>query len=126
MKNIVDSSAWLEYFVDSKNAENFSKTIEDLDNLIVSSINIYEIYKKLLIEIDENTALQAIGIMQQGHVIPVDELISINAAKLSVEYKLPLADSIILATAKSQNAVLWTQDIDFKGLQGVKYFKKKK
>lgn len=126
MKNIVDSSAWLEYFDDSKNADHFAKPIEDAGNLIISSINIYEVFKKLLNETDENAALQAIGIMQIGKVIPIDEVISVNAAELSIKHKLPMADSIILATARQENAVLWTQDADFKGLTNVKYFKKQK
>ncbi len=124
MKNLVDSSAWLEYFTGSKNAGHFIKPIEDTKNLIVSVINIYEIFKKVLTEKDENSAFQAVGIMQGANVIPIDEGISINAAKLNTELKLPMADSIILATAKMENAILWTQDADFKNLPNVKYFKK--
>lgn len=124
MKNIVDSSAWLEYFDDGKNAGHFSIPIEDLGNLIVSVINIYEVYKKVLIEKDEISALQAVGVLQQAVIIPVDENISINAAKFSEDLKLPMADSIILATARLANATLWTQDADFKNLPNVKYFKK--
>jgi toxin FitB len=123
--NLVDTSGWLEYLSDTKNADNFAKPIEDIKNLIVSPINIYEIFKKTLFEKDEINALQAVSILQQALVIPVDAMISINAAKLSYTKKLPLADSIILATAYSMNAVIWTQDIHFKNIPGVKYFKKK-
>lgn len=124
MKNLIDSSAWIEYFDDGKNADYFSKPIEDLSNLIVSAINIYEVYKKVLVEKDEDSALRAVGVLQQGQVIAIDEIIATNAAKLSYELKLPMADSIILATARQENAMLWTQDSDFKNIPGVKYFKK--
>lgn len=122
--NLVDSSGWLEYLTDSKNAKNFASAIENTDELIISTINIYEIYKKVLIEKDENNALQVIGLMQQAKVIEVSSSIAIQAAKLSYEQKIPMADSIIYITAKTNDAIVWTQDIDLKDLQGVKYFKK--
>ncbi|RJP57114.1 MAG: type II toxin-antitoxin system VapC family toxin [Melioribacteraceae bacterium] len=122
--NLVDSSGWLEYLADSKNAKNFASAIENTDELIVSTINIYEIYKKVLLEKDENYALQVIALMQQAKVIEVSSSIAIAAAKFSFEQKIPMADSIIYITAKVNDAIVWTQDIDFKGLDGVKYFKK--
>ncbi|MCZ7601450.1 MAG: type II toxin-antitoxin system VapC family toxin [Melioribacteraceae bacterium] len=122
--NLVDSSGWLEYLADSKNAKNFASTIENTDELIVSTINIYEIYKKVLIEKDENYALQVIALMQQAKVIEVSSSIAIAAAKFSFEQKIPMADSIIYITAKVNDAIVWTQDIYFKYLDGVKYFKK--
>lgn len=122
--NLVDSSGWLEYLADSKNAKNFASTIENTDELIVSTINIYEIYKKVLIEKDENYALQVIALMQQAKVIEVSSSIAIAAAKFSFEQKIPMADSIIYITAKVNDAIVWTQDIYFKDLDGVKYFKK--
>ncbi|MHB1688537.1 MAG: PIN domain-containing protein [Ignavibacteriaceae bacterium] len=121
--NLVDSSAWLEYFVDGKNSKFFAPIIEDTENLIVSVINIYEIYKKILIERDENKAFQAVSLMQQAKIVEINSAISIQAAKLSHLLKLPMADSLIYTTAKIFNAVLWTQDIDFKNLEDVKYFK---
>ena len=122
--NLVDSSGWLEYLADSKNAKNFSSAIEKTDELIVSTINIYEIYKKVLLEKDENSALQVIGLMQQAEVIEVSSSIAIQAAKFSYEKKVPMTDSIIYITAKINDAIVWTQDNDFKDLEGVKYFKK--
>ncbi|MDD5674074.1 MAG: type II toxin-antitoxin system VapC family toxin [Chitinivibrionales bacterium] len=123
--NLVDSSGWLEYFTGSPNAHIFSPIIEDVQNLIVPSISMYEVFKKLLIETDENTALQAITQMQLGKVIVLDEPLALNAARIGFDLKLALADSIILATARSYNAVLYTQDEHFKHVPGVKYFNKK-
>lgn len=119
--NLVDSSGWLEYFGNSKNADYFAPAIEETNNLIVSTINIYEVFKKILKERDENSALQAIALMYQGTVKDVDSTISLLAAKQSYEFKLPMADSLILATAKLNNATLWTQDSDFRNIEGVNY-----
>jgi len=122
--NLVDSSGWLEYLSDGKNAKLFATAIEKTDELIVSTINIYEIYKKILLERDESSAIQVVGLMQQSKVIEVSSTISIQAAKLSYERKIPMADSLIYTTARQNNAIVWTQDIDFKKLDDVKYFKK--
>jgi predicted nucleic acid-binding protein len=122
--NLVDSSGWLEYFADGKNAENFAPAIQDTKNLIVSVINIYEVFKKVYSQKDEFAALQAISIMQQAKVIDFDSQIAIDAAKISSDTLLPMADSIILATAKIHQATIWTQDIDFKRFENVKYFPK--
>ena len=122
--NLVDSSGWLEYLSDSKNAKLFAPAIEKTDDLIVSSINIYEIYKKIFKEKDENTAIQIIGLMQQAKVVEVNSSIAIQAAKLSIAQKIPMADSLIYTTAQQFKATVWTQDIDFKDLDNVKYFKK--
>ncbi|MCL5772590.1 MAG: type II toxin-antitoxin system VapC family toxin [Actinobacteria bacterium] len=122
--NLVDSSGWLEYFTDGKSAEYFVPAIENTSELIVSVINLYEVYKKILSEKDNNAAIQAIALMQQPNVIDVTEPISILAARLSIDLKIPMADSIIYATAKMYDAIIWTQDSDFKNLKGVKYFEK--
>ncbi len=119
--NLVDSSGWLEYFSNSKNADYFAPAIEDTSNLLVSTINIYEVFKKILKERNENSALQAIALMYQGTVKDVDSTISLLATKQSYELKLPMADSIILATARLNKATLWTQDSDFRNIEGVKY-----
>jgi len=121
--NLVDSSGWLEYFVDGKNAKFFVQVIENTEELIVSTINLYEVYKKILLERDENSALQAIALMQQAKVVNITSSIAIMAAKLSCELKIPMADSLIYSTARIHDAVVWTQDADFKDLEEVKYFK---
>ncbi len=122
--NLVDSSGWLEYFADGKNAKNFAKAIEATRQLIVPSISVLEVFKRVLIQRGEDSALQAVALMQQGRIIDLDIALSLKAAKLGVELKLPLADSVILATARSCDAILWTQDSDFCGIEGVKYFAK--
>ncbi len=122
--NLVDSSGWLEYLAEGKNAKLFAPAIEKTDELIVSTINLYEIYKKILSVKDEHSAIQVVGLMQQAKVIEVNSTIAIQAAKFSFEQKMPMADSLIYITAKQNNAIVWTQDVDFKDLDGVKYFKK--
>jgi predicted nucleic acid-binding protein len=122
--NLVDSSGWLEYFADDKNSDFFTPAIEDTEKLIVSTINIYEVFKRILQQRDENDAMQAVAVMQQAQVVDVTSAISLFAARISHEIKLPMADSLILATAKSMNATLWTQDSDFKEIPDVKYINK--
>ncbi len=122
--NVVDSSAWLSYFAGDANATAFSIPIENIEELIVPSITITEVFKYILRQRDEDMALQAIAHMEQGNVISLDSSLAINAAKYGINHKLPLADSIIYATGRKFNALIWTQDIDFKALVGVKYYAK--
>lgn len=122
--NIIDSSAWLSFFADEPSSDNFLLPIQDKDSLIVPVITIYEVFKVVLREAGENEALQVIGAMQQGTVVDLTANIAISASKLSLKHKLPMADSIILATAKHYDAIVWTLDIGFKDLPGVNYFHK--
>lgn len=123
--NVVDSSAWLEYFTGGPNAEYFANAIEDVSSLLVPSITIYEVFKKVLLERGEEAALQVVAQMKTGHLVELEEDLAIDAARLSVAHKVPMADSIILATARSRDAWVWTQDDDFKGLNKVNYRSKK-
>jgi predicted nucleic acid-binding protein len=111
--NIVDSSAWLSYFAGDANAEVFSPPIENIDKLIVPSIIITEVFKYILRQRGENMALEAIAHIQQGKVVSLDSSLAIDAAKYGIDYKLPLADSIIYATGQKFGALIWTQDVDF-------------
>ena len=122
--NVVDSSGWLEYFSDGPNASHFEPPLSDQSRLIVPSISIYEVFKVLLRETDEASALQGVAAMQRATVIDLTPTLSLSAASLSLKHALPMADSIILATARAHNATLWTQDVDFKGVTGVNYFPK--
>ena len=122
--NLVDSSGWLEYLGDNINGDFFAPAIEDTKNLVVSTINIYEVFKRVNQEFDEGTAIQAVALMHQGSVIDIDSEIALMAGKVSVEFKLPMADSMIYATAKKYKASLWTQDSDFKDLENVQYIRK--
>ena len=124
--NVVDSSAWLEYFANGPNASFFASAIEETEALIVPSIVLLEVFKRFLQQRAESEALQAAAIMRQGKVIDLDSVLALSAAKIGVTNKLPLADSVILATARRFNATVWTQDEDFEGLPGVKYRPKKK
>ena len=124
--NLVDSCGWLEYFADAPNADFFAGPIEDVENLIVPSLCILEVFKTVLRQSGEDAALQTAALMEQGAVVTLDTTIALNAAKLGLEFKLPLADSIILATARAKEATIWTQDADFKGIEGVKFIAKKK
>ncbi|MEK6299697.1 MAG: type II toxin-antitoxin system VapC family toxin [Acidobacteriota bacterium] len=119
--NVVDSSGWLEYFANGPNADFFAPAVEDTSNLIVPSITIFEVFKRVLQQRSESDALQVAALMQEGRVVDLDVSIALQAVRVSVDHKLPLADSIILATALANNAVLWTQDADFDGLPGVQY-----
>ena len=119
--NVVDSSAWLEYFADGPNATFFARVIETPQRLIVPTISLFEVFKRVLVQRDEGAALQAVAIMGQGRIIDLDTPLALAAAKLSVELRLPMADSLMLATAKQFDAVLWTQDADFKDLPNVKF-----
>jgi predicted nucleic acid-binding protein len=123
--NIVDSSGWLAYFADEPNAKHFIPPLKDTDGLVVPTITLYEVFKVVLRESSENEALQATAAMQKGTVVDLTVPLAIAASKLSLEKGLPMADSIILATAKAYDAILWTQDSDFRNMAGVKYFPKK-
>ena len=122
--NVVDSSGWLEYFADGPNADFFAPPIENSVDLIVPSISLYEVFERVLQQRSEGDALQAVATMMQGQVIDLNDRLALEAAKISVEKKLPMADSVILATARAHQATVWTQDSDFEGLEGVKYIAK--
>jgi len=122
--NIVDSSGWLEYFADGPNAEFFAPAIENTSNLIVPSLSLYEVFKTILQQRGEGDALQAVAVMIQGAVVDLDLDLALSAARVSVDLELPMADSVMLSTAQAHKAILWTQDADFKGIEGVRYIEK--
>ena len=124
MPHIVDTCGWLEYIADTKHSKNFEKAILDTNNLIVPSIIIYEVFKKICLDYCEDTALEVIAELKQGKVIEINETISIYAAKLSLEKKLPMADALIYATGLLNKATIYTQDNHFENLSGVEYFTK--
>jgi len=124
--NVVDSSAWLSYFAGDRNSGTFAKPIEAVEELLVPSITLTEVFKNILRQRGEDAAIEAIAHMEQGKAIPLDSRLAVDAACFGVMHKLPLADSIIYATAQRHDAILWTQDVDFKGLEGVKFYAKTK
>lgn len=122
--NVVDSSGWLSYFANDPNSEQFAPIIQATDALIVPTICVYEVFKRVLTQRGEEAALQAVGIMSVGTVVDMTQEIAINAAHLSMLHKLAMADAIILAVARTRHATLWTQDADFVGIDGVHYVAK--
>ena len=119
--NLVDTSGWIEYFFGGSNASFFAEPIENTAELIVPVVCLYEVFKKVNQVVDEARALQAVAQMKQGLIIEITEEIALRAALISLRHKLAMADSIVLATARAYDAVLWTQDADFEGIEGVEY-----
>jgi predicted nucleic acid-binding protein len=123
--NVVDSSAWLEYFADGPNAGYFAAAIQDTGELVVPSITLLEVFKRIYQQRGEGPALQAIALMQQGRVADLDGPLALAAANLSADEKLPLADSVVMVTAQRYDATLWTQDADFEGRTNVRFRRKR-
>ena len=123
-RRLVDSSGWLEYFTDGPNAECFAEPLSDPDRLVVPTISLYEVFRVVLRERGEDDAIRAAALMRRGREIPLSPALALEAARLAHEGGLAMADGIILATARSSGATLWTQDADFEGLAGVRYFAK--
>ncbi len=122
--NVVDSSGWLEFLANGPNAGRFLPALKDTASLVVPVVCLYEVFKVVLRERGENAAIQAAMAMQRARVVEIDPPLAMAAAKLSLALSLPMADSMILATARRFDATIWTQDAHFKGLDGVKYFRK--
>jgi predicted nucleic acid-binding protein len=123
--NVLDSSGWLEYLSDGPHANTFQQAASDSENLVIPTICIYEVFKKVLSQLGEERALEAAAILSRGEIADLDRQIAIEAAQLSIEHKLSMADSIILATAQAHQATLWTQDAHFKEIPGVRYIEKR-
>jgi toxin FitB len=122
--NLVDSSGWLEYFTDGPSAKKYIQPLENLQELLVPTICLYEVFKVVLRERNEDSAIQTIAVMKQGRIVELTQDIALQAVKISLDFKLPMADSIILATANKYEAIIWTQDADLKGKPSVKYITK--
>jgi predicted nucleic acid-binding protein len=125
MLNVVDSSGWVEYLTKGGKGPIFRPVIQETQNLIVPTITIYEVFKRVVLLKGAETALEIAGVMSQGLEVGLDRKIAIDAAYISIERKLSMADSIILATAQAYDAILWTQDAHFKDIAGVRYIEKK-
>ena len=122
--NLVDSCGWLEYFANGPQADFYAAALEDKGSLIVPTICLLEVFKRVFQQRGEDAALQAVAAMHQGLIVPLDASLALRAARISSDLKLPLADSVILATARNYLGVIWTQDAHFKGLAGVRYREK--
>ena len=119
--NVVDSCGWLEYFAAGPNADFFAPALEAPAELIVPTISVYEVFKRVLQQRGESDALQAVALMQQGAVVDLTLPVALEAARTSVALGLPMADRVMLATARSFSAALWTQDSDFEGIDDIRY-----
>ncbi len=119
--NVVDSSGWLEYFADGPNADFFAPAIEATTDLVVPAISVYEVFKRILQQRSESEGLQAIAVMLRGRMMDLDAQLALVAARVSLHERIPMADSIILATARVHDATLWTQDEHFEHIAGVQY-----
>lgn len=125
--NVVDSSAWLEYFADGPNASFFGPAIEDAGRLVVPSICIAEVFRRMMQQLGEEAALRATAAMQrQGAVVDLDAALARETGRVGVEQRLPLADSIVYATARACDGTVWTQDSDFEHLSRVRYRAKRR
>ncbi|MDH7489047.1 MAG: type II toxin-antitoxin system VapC family toxin [Anaerolineae bacterium] len=122
--NMVDSSGWLEYFAEGPNADFFAPAIEAVSELIAPTLSLYEVFKRVLQQRGEGKALQAVAVMMEGQVVELTAEIALEAARLSVEANLPMADSVMLATARAHDAELWTEAAHFAGIEGVRYVAK--
>jgi predicted nucleic acid-binding protein len=125
MTAVVDSSGWLEYFAKGANGERFAPVIQNTPELLVPTICLYEVFKRVLQQRGEEEALQAVGLMMTGTVVDITQDVAILAVQLSLDHKLPMADSLILAVVRQHNAQLWTEDEHFIGLDQVTYIEKK-
>jgi len=123
--NVVDSSGWLEYLADGPNADFFAKSIVAIADLLVPTLSLYEVFKRVLQQRGEGDALQAVALMQQGRIVELSVSLALSAGRISLNEKIPMADSIMLATARSHAATLWSQDSDFENIPGVRYIAKK-
>jgi predicted nucleic acid-binding protein len=123
--NVVDSSAWLAYFANEPSAADFAPAIEAVDRLVVPAVCLLEVFKIVARQRGEGDALQAVAVMQQGLVVDLDGALALSAARVGLDHRLPLADSIVYATARSLGGVVWTQDEDFDGLLDVQYIPKR-
>jgi len=122
--NVVDSSGWLEYLADGPNAKFFAAAVENAGDLLVPTLSLYEVFKRVLQQRNEDQALQTVALMQQGRVVELNAAVALAAAKVGITHRLPLADSVMLATARAHGAVFWTQDADFENIADVRYVAK--
>lgn len=122
--NVVDSCGWLEYFANGTNADFFAPAIEATADLLVPSLTLFEVFKRILQQRSEADALRAIALMRQARLIELSDTLAVGAARLSFEMKLPLADSIILYSARQHGARLWTQKAHFAAIEDVHFLPK--
>lgn len=122
--NIVDASGWIEYFLDTPRADLFAPVIENTPELLVTSINLYEVHRVLSRKLPNHLRDTCLNLMRRAPVIDFTDARAISAAELSVKHQLAMADAAMYAMALEHQATLWTQDADYQGLVGVQYVAK--
>lgn len=119
--NVVDSSAWIEYFQDTCRADLFAATIEDEARLLVPSISLFEVHRVLSRALPDNLVESCLDVMRRGRVLDLTDIRAIAASRAATRHRLALADAAIYSMALEHGATLWTQDVDYQGLPGVNY-----
>jgi len=122
--NIVDASGWIEFFLAGANGPKFKPVIENTSELLVSSVNMYEVHRVLSRKLPVELRDMCLEVMRRASVIELNDERAIAASELSLKHGLAMADAAMYAIALEHKAVLWTQDADYQGLKGVKYFPK--
>ena len=122
--NVVDSSGWVEYLLDSPRADLFALAIEQRDQLIVPVIALYEVHKILSRKLPEVAVMQALDVMRLGRVIELTDRRAIAASVTAARHKLAMADAVMYSVALEHKATFWTQDVDYQGLPSVQFFAK--
>lgn len=123
--NLADSSVWLEFFGQGPLANGFAPMLADRSRLVVPSIVVYEVHKRVKQQKGIEAAGQVVEVMRRGNLFILDDRLAVQASTISTTHKLAMADSIIYATARATSSELWTMDAHFEGLEGVAYFPKK-
>lgn len=121
---LVDSSGWIEFFTGGANAGKYGSYLEEA--VVTPTVVLYEVYKIIKRERTEEEALLAVAQMQKTRLVPLSESLALAAADVSLEFQLAMADSIVYATARAENAELVTSDKDLRGLLGVTYLPKRR
>jgi len=122
--NVVDSSGWIEFFTAGASGPLFKPVIEQRDQLLVPAINIYEVHKVLSRKLPAGAVQSCLDVMRQGRVLDLTDRRAIAAADMAGKHKLAMADAVIYSMSREFDATLWTQDVDYDGLVGVKFFEK--
>jgi toxin FitB len=122
--NVVDSSGWIEYFLDSPRADLFAAAIENVTKLLVPVVSIFEVHKVLSRKLPAGAVLSCLDVMRQGRVLDLTDRRAVAAADIAGKHKLAMADAVIYSMTREFDGKLWTQDVDYNGLAGVRYFEK--
>ncbi len=122
--NVVDSSGWIEYFIDTANADNFAPAIEKTALLIVPALSFFEVHRYLSRNADAARRDECLDVMRRGRVVELTTARAIAASDIAQKHRLAMANAVMYSIAREFNAIFWTQDVDYKDLPGVNYHAK--